>query len=1290
MRKPANVPAKTEPVGAPLDWAGTGRYEVLRCIGRGGMGIVYEAQDRERQERVALKALLNCDAAALYLFKQEFRTLADVHHPNLVRLHELVATDRVFFAMELVRGTDFLTYVRRPDAALSIGASEALTLQTAAGTLQTAAATLQTAVVAHKTSLQTATRSILAGNGPAPAGRPAQTPRTLCPTNMDRLRPALRQLVEGIEALHAAGKLHRDIKPSNVLVTPEGRVVVLDFGVATELPRVPDENLREEDQFVGTARYMAPEQSLMAVPTAASDWYSVGVVLFEALVGRPPFFGSSFEVIRAKNEADAPAPSERVDGVPPDLDDLCRSLLDRVPENRLTGAQILHRLQAAQSSAPPAAPATAVITKLVGREAHSRALHDAFEAARAGKSITVRVSGRAGMGKSALLQNFLDGLVEHGDVVVLRGRAYERETVPYKAVDSVIDALSRHLMYLGERDDTVVLPRDIWALARLFPVLRRVSSIASAVEEPVLDPNRVRRRAFTALRELLTTLTRRRPLVLYVDDAQWGDTDSAAMLAELVRPPLAPPILIVLAHREENIATAAFLADLRDRWPRGAEVRDVHVGPLETKEALELSLALLGDSDGAAQKMADAVARESAGIPFLIEELSRSATKRLLLDSDSRITLEEMVAERLQALPEVARRLVEMVAVGGWPLPVSSLRDASGIESTDDVIALLSNRRFVRPGLRNGREVVETVHDRIRETIVAQLTVPVVREHHSRLAHVLEATLGADPEAIAAHFFGAGEAERGASFAERAAEQAASQLAFDHAARLFGLTLDALPASSPDLRRLRIRLGEVLGWAGRAKEAGRAYLAAAEGAPPLERLDLERTASAQLIAAGSTDEGGRVLRRVLANAGVRAPRTPLGALFWLVIYGLWLRLTGLRLTERNPEDVRPEDRVRIDAMHVAALGLASVDVTLATCMQAWQLAEALRAGDRTQVLCAAVMYHSGFARHGGPVGRHERDVAKVIAHLVERDKDAPEVAFARGLAGVGMFLRGRWKGALETIDESYANANVRGQRAGWQGQTQLYAIYALVFLGHLVELRPRYERMVAEADLRGAAFMSVMLRASHPILLCLANDDLESARRQMNESKAQWVRSAYSVQDWQIMRSEAEIELYAGDGVKASKRLEQDARALKRSFLLTVQFLRGLTAFTRGRAAIASIDAAPEKRAQRVAEARRAARELERERMTWTAPLAAIVTATAANACADRALAARSLRSAVELAQAADMSLYAAAAQYQLGLLLGGDEGNALVQQADDAMTSEDVRAPARFASMFVPGRWSP
>ena len=141
-------------------------------------------------------------------------------------------------------------------------------------------------------------------------------------------------------ALHAAGKLHRDIKPSNVKVTPTGRLVLLDFGVATEVPRVVDEAAIDDAQIVGTPRYMAPEQGTGEPPTAACDWYSVGVMLYEAFCGRPPFTGSAADVLMMKNTLDALAPSECVDDVPPELDALCVAQASSEARERPTGAEI--------------------------------------------------------------------------------------------------------------------------------------------------------------------------------------------------------------------------------------------------------------------------------------------------------------------------------------------------------------------------------------------------------------------------------------------------------------------------------------------------------------------------------------------------------------------------------------------------------------------------------------------------------------------------------------------------------------------------------------------------------------------------------------------------------------------------------------------------------------------------------------------------------------------------------------------------------------------------------------
>lgn len=387
-----------------------------------------------------------------------------------------------------------------------------------------------------------------------------------------------------------------------------------------------------------------------------------------------------------KSMMDPAAPDECVQGVPPDLTALCQRLLRSEPEARPDGFQILRSLGVTRSSAPPDAgvvPSSAEIA-FIGRGPQLAAMREAFEAARSGRPVTVRVGGGAGMGKSTLVHQFLDQLAEDGEAVVLRGRAYEREAVPYKAVDTLIDALSKHLLQLAEREGDLPLPADVWALARLFPVLRRVPAIDLVVEQPVDDPQSLRRLAFASLRELLTLLAARRPIALFVDDAQWGDIDSAALLLELLQPPAAAHLLLVMTYRDEEEKTSPFLSELRERWPGGAERREIVVDPLRVEDAHTLTLALLGTDDELSQRIARAVARESRGSPFLVEELVRS--NRGLSSASgatlSVLTLDQMIAERLERLPPPARRLIEVVAVGGRPLPVSVIATAAEVEDT--------------------------------------------------------------------------------------------------------------------------------------------------------------------------------------------------------------------------------------------------------------------------------------------------------------------------------------------------------------------------------------------------------------------------------------------------------------------------------------------------------------------------------------------------------------------------------------------------------------------------------
>jgi len=215
-------------------------------------------------------------------------------------------------------------------------------------------------------------------------------------------------------------------------VTQEGRVVVLDFGLIAEMR---GEGPGRPNRPVGTPAYMAPEQCAGRPYDEATDWYAVGVMLFEALTGRHPFNGTTSEVMARKQHSDAPEVSAFATGIPEDLEALCRDLLQRDPRMRPDGREVLLRL---------GAPATDAVTELahapfVGREQQLAALSEALDSVRRERTMVIFVHGASGIGKSAMVNQFLHNVRGEPDVLVFAGRCFERESVPYKAFDSVID-----------------------------------------------------------------------------------------------------------------------------------------------------------------------------------------------------------------------------------------------------------------------------------------------------------------------------------------------------------------------------------------------------------------------------------------------------------------------------------------------------------------------------------------------------------------------------------------------------------------------------------------------------------------------------------------------------------------------------------------------------------------------------------------------------------------------------------------------------------------------------------
>ncbi len=259
------------------------RYRMEKQLGSGGMAIVYQATDLMLERTIAIKVLkenFSSSPAFQERFKQEAKAAANLSHPNIVTVHDFgLDQNRLFIVMEFVPGTDLKQLIKESEGGLPIEKTSRLFIQACAG----------------------------------------------------------------VGYAHRAGLIHCDIKPHNMLITPDNRLKVTDFGIARALASINPEE--RTNAIWGSPSYFSPEQAAGAPPSPASDVYSLGIVLYEMVTGRLPFPPTNPEQAALDHRLkDPPSPREFNPQISEELEKIILKVLSKEPSARYRTADQLGRI----------------------------------------------------------------------------------------------------------------------------------------------------------------------------------------------------------------------------------------------------------------------------------------------------------------------------------------------------------------------------------------------------------------------------------------------------------------------------------------------------------------------------------------------------------------------------------------------------------------------------------------------------------------------------------------------------------------------------------------------------------------------------------------------------------------------------------------------------------------------------------------------------------------------------------------------------------------------------------
>ncbi len=844
------------------------RYEVLSRIGKGTFCTVYSARDLKRQGTVALKVLneqiRKQTLEATARFRREARILSRLRHRNVLRFFDMCVIDGTcVLVTELLDGQNLHDWTS--------------TLQGLRGDVAT-------------------------------------------------FLPVLCQIVEGLKHTHDSGVLHRDIKPSNVMVMPDASAEsglethepavakIVDFGLAR---MVDFSRFAEQSALVGTFFYMAPEQAgLISQPVdQRADLYSLGILCYETLGGRLPYTGEEPGIILQQHLTRNPAPLVELNpAVPPSFSEIVERLMAKVPMDRYFSAgDLLMDLRALRESLrqgttvfplpslQPARPGRLKTrVELVERAREKKELMNCFHETGQSRGRFIVLAGEAGGGKTRLVEE-LQEYVLAGRGLFLYGKCDEYTSkIPHQPFIEILEDLveqfrtwPRQKQEAFRTDHGETLGHHGSVLVRLIPELRPLLGPSPAL--PELEPEGETERFLDSICQFFWGLAApETPLVLVLDDLQWGQEETFHVLLRMTEHLARHPVLIIGACRQEEVRGNPHLQrSLKQIQQIPLVARVIRLKALSLEGVRTMVREAMGLSGGGYRSLYHAVHRLTRGNPFFVLETLKTMIENRILRKGPEgdrwgYDAEELQAEavstnlldfifrRFEQLSPDTRRVLSTASVLGRQFDYDLLFSVCGLEE-DHLLDALDEAMHLHliEEIRSGEQTLyQFFHDRIRQAVYEKMPTAEKQEVHQRIGLELEKvaverSLDRDLFDLAHHFCNGTDAVKAFQYSVQAGDLAHRHHANREAVQHYREALKRLSGKDQEMfSHVQERLGDLhvsLGDYDKALEAYQCVRPVDQS--PLSRARQERKLGTVFLRKAETTEARRHIENALTLLG---------------------------------------------------------------------------------------------------------------------------------------------------------------------------------------------------------------------------------------------------------------------------------------------------------------------------------------------------------------------------------------------------------------------------------------